>query len=299
MKRYISLLLCLSSCIHPSTCCCRAKPKGDVNCGITYNLIKSDAKSSKSVITRRQVGSIGKCKDFAETKRALAFNFESAMTTTGSDSDNGSRETANCVLLDCPETKGLRQLVNVTGVDYYSAYPDAEYKGNESLSCIEKIGLFSLVLDRTNFTNARDNCRKMIHFPGRRTGILADPTEESRTRGLASLVGKLTVYVGLSNEGDQRVWKNEFGTSERIAINTQNNPVIHRTNTARLCSPTGDALSCSDYRAWATGDPSHNRGCVALSRSDTKAEPVWKLVSCATELPYVCEIPRIPPIKID
>lgn len=53
---------------------------------------------------------------------------ESAMTTTGLDLDNGSRETANCVLLDCPETKDL-MLVNVTGVDYYSAYPDAEYKG--------------------------------------------------------------------------------------------------------------------------------------------------------------------------
>ncbi|XP_001607627.1 uncharacterized protein LOC100123865 [Nasonia vitripennis] len=271
MKRYLSLLLCLSSFIDPSTCCCRSKPKGDLNCGITYNLIKSDAKSSKSVITRRQVGSIGKCKDFAETKRALAFNFESAMTTTGLDLDNGSREAANCVLLDCPETKGLRQLVNVTGVDYYSAYPDAEYKGNESLSCIEKVGLFSLVLDKTNFTNARDNCRKMIHFPGRSTGILADPTEESRSRGLASLIGKLAVYVGLSNEGDQRLWKNEFG----------------------------DALSCSDYRAWATGDPSHNRGCVALSQSDPKADPVWKLVSCATELPYICEIPHIPPIKTD
>lgn len=71
MKRYLPLLLLVCS----ADCCCNVKLPRDVKCGISYGLIQSDARSSKSVMTRKRVGSLGKCKDFAETKRALAFNF--------------------------------------------------------------------------------------------------------------------------------------------------------------------------------------------------------------------------------
>jgi hypothetical protein len=36
---------------------------------------------------------------------------------------------SNCILLHCPEVNGLRQLVNVSGVDYYSTYSNETYVG--------------------------------------------------------------------------------------------------------------------------------------------------------------------------
>lgn len=49
-------------------------------------------------------------------------------------------------------------------------------------------------------------------------------------------------------------------------------------------------LVCFDYRGWGPGEPSHHRGCVALESNGTKSEPVWKVVTCETELPYMCEL---------
>lgn len=52
----------------------------DSRSAISYQLIKSNAKSIKSVITRRRIASVAKCKDFAESKQALAFNFGKIFT---------------------------------------------------------------------------------------------------------------------------------------------------------------------------------------------------------------------------
>jgi hypothetical protein len=54
----------------------------------------------------------------------------------------------------------------------------------------------------------------------------------------------------------------------------------------------GDALSCFDYRAWDSGEPSHSRGCVGLIKAEHKSDPVWKVIPCGIELPFICEIPH-------
>ncbi|XP_014205630.1 uncharacterized protein LOC106637377 [Copidosoma floridanum] len=218
----------------------------DVRRAISYRLIKANAQSKQDVMTRRRVASVSKCMDFAENKNALAFYFERTVSNE-----------ANCLLLRCPESVGIPQLMNVTGVDYYSAYPNNRRAENLSVICVENVGLFTIFPDRLNFTEARDSCRK-IH------GSLADVSNEARSRGLASMVNESIAYVGLSNEGNQRLWKNEFG----------------------------DLLSCHDYRAWDSGEPSHSRGCVGLIQADYKNDPVWRVVPCATKLPYICELPK-------
>lgn len=40
-----------------------------------YVLVKSNAKSLKTIIARKEVSNVEKCKEFAESKKALAFNF--------------------------------------------------------------------------------------------------------------------------------------------------------------------------------------------------------------------------------
>lgn len=54
---------------------------GDKCCEISfrespgYVLVKSNAKSLKTIIARKEVLNVEKCKEFAESKKALAFNF--------------------------------------------------------------------------------------------------------------------------------------------------------------------------------------------------------------------------------
>ena len=52
--------------------CCRAV---DARRAIAYRLIKADARSPGAVLVRRRVAGIAKCRDFAERKGALAFNY--------------------------------------------------------------------------------------------------------------------------------------------------------------------------------------------------------------------------------
>lgn len=40
-----------------------------------FTLVKFNARSFKNVIARKEVASVEKCKEFAESKKGLAFNF--------------------------------------------------------------------------------------------------------------------------------------------------------------------------------------------------------------------------------
>ncbi|KAL7307362.1 hypothetical protein TKK_0000549 [Trichogramma kaykai] len=256
-------------------------PTTESRYSIRYDLIKRDVKSSESIITRRWVADVDKCRHFAESKQALAFNF--AATSNAAD-----RSSANCFPLRCPEIDGERRLLNATGWDYYSAYPigagtnesftgklmrkkfkspDSKFilyttirVGNGTVSCVERVGLFALFMEEQNITDARETCRAATPLGG----YLADVTSEPRTRGISKLIGDLLVYVGLTNDAQQRKWKNELD----------------------------DYLWCFDYRAWDVGEPSHSRGCVALFRQNPKTDPVWRVVACSNRLPFVCELPR-------
>ncbi|XP_011503241.1 PREDICTED: uncharacterized protein LOC105366481 [Ceratosolen solmsi marchali] len=272
MKLRQELLIILTNIFTMNNCrCCR---NVDLRYSMSYNLVKFDAKSTASVMTRRRFVNVSKCKDYAEAKQALAFNFGNFLQTfvlilraiadyyvcnrisklrlTGNDFWE-----PNCILLHCPELNGLHQLVNISGVDYYSTYSNETYGGNVSLNCIANIGLFIVFTEKQNFTNAQNSCHKV-------QGVLADVTSDARTRGLISLIGDNLVFIGLSNKGNSRNWKNEFG----------------------------NALSCFDYRAWDSGEPSHSRGCVGLAQITRKRNPVWKVIPCNAELPFICEIPH-------
>ena len=48
-----------------------------------YILVKSNARSLKSVIARKEVSNVDKCKEFAKSKRGLAFNFGRENFTVG------------------------------------------------------------------------------------------------------------------------------------------------------------------------------------------------------------------------
>ncbi|XP_014233995.1 uncharacterized protein LOC106657156 [Trichogramma pretiosum] len=233
-------------------------PTTESRYSIRYDLIKRDVKSSESIITRRWVADVDKCRNFAESKQALAFNFVARSTAAG-------RSSANCFPLRCPEIDGERRLLNATGWDYYSAYPigagtNESFTGNGTVSCVERVGLFALFTEEQNITDARETCRAATPLGG----YLADVTSEPRTRGISKLIGDLLVYIGLTNDAQQRRWRNELD----------------------------DYLWCFDYRAWDVGEPSHSRGCVALFRQNPKTDPVWRVVACSNRLPFVCELPR-------
>lgn len=48
-----------------------------------YDLIKTNSRSSQPIISRKVVSNVNECKEFAASKRALAFNFVSARNRTG------------------------------------------------------------------------------------------------------------------------------------------------------------------------------------------------------------------------
>lgn len=76
---------------------------------------------------------------------------------------------ANCILLHCPETNGLRQLVNATGVNYYSAYSKNNNTGKNihSLDYLTTVGK----RDEDEPVGAGFHCRQrdLILRGGRRT----------------------------------------------------------------------------------------------------------------------------------
>ncbi|XP_043479496.1 uncharacterized protein LOC122509455 [Leptopilina heterotoma] len=221
-----------------------------------YVLVKSNAKSLKSVIARKEVLNVEKCKEFAESKKALAFNFGSE------ESKNNFRSNynGNCVALDCPEVHNFTALQNATGVKYYSSYPywiwANDNSTNGSLSCVPKVGLFLFFEEPFNFAAARLTC-------GNLNSTLAHVISEERTEGLTKIIGNVPTFVGLSSQDRKRTWKNEFD----------------------------EPLECFDYRAWGEREPSHSRGCVALTRPNLKDSPFWKVLPCNVECPFICEIP--------
>lgn len=194
---------------------------------------------------------VNECKEFAASKRALAFNFVSTGNRTG---EGGS----SCQALQCPEDHNMTTLVPTANCNYYSMYPVFSPPANATVQCIPKAGVFLLSSEGLNYTEARSFCQK-------RNASLAHVISEERTEGLSKFVSQnLPRYVGLSSgENGERIWKNEFG----------------------------EPLSCFDYRAWGEGEPSHSKGCVALANPSVKSSaPFWKVMPCHTSLPFICEI---------
>ena len=158
------------------------------------------------------------------------------------------------------------------------------------MSCVPGVGLFMFFEDRLNFTDARLSCQKL-------NGTLAHVVSEERTEGLANFVGNTPTYVGLSSQGEKRIWKNEFGIKKKNIFYFKSK--VSKLSNLKLtynlfCTINffpGESLECFDYRAWGEGEPTNSRGCVVLFRKNVKAIPIWRVSPCNLAFPYVCEIP--------
>ncbi|KYM82961.1 hypothetical protein ALC53_06673 [Atta colombica] len=163
----------------------------------------------------------------------------------------------SCQVLQCPEDQNMTTLVPETNCKYYSMYPVLFPPVNATMECIPKAGMFLFSSEILNYTEARNFCQK-------RNASLAHVISEERTEGLGKLMSQnFSRFIGLSSERNERIWKNEFG----------------------------EPLSCFDYRAWGEEQPSHSKGCVALTNPSAKSSPpFWKVMPCHALLPFICEI---------
>ncbi|KAK2587591.1 hypothetical protein KPH14_003719 [Odynerus spinipes] len=214
----------------------------------SYKLSRSGARSNQVVVSRKVIRNLDECERFAISKKALAFNF-------GLNINLNERNI--CQVLQCPEIRNSSLLTKDKNYRYYSMYPNYIPSEEGTVVCVPKAGIFILSSNNLNYTQAETFCRKL-------NGSLAHVISEERTNGLAKFTShKIPRYIGLSNNDDERIWKNAFG----------------------------EPLSCFEYRAWGIGEPSNSRGCVAIvTPSNAHGVPFWKVVPCYVALPFICEI---------
>lgn len=181
--------------------CCKSKNHPDPQ----YRRIKRNSRSTERILSQKQISSLEKCQDFAIMKKALAFNFGAnfAMSRTNSSPE------FNCQVLACPEINSFGSLVEDQNFDYYSIYSRKMMPVNKSVDCLPSVGIFVIYENPENFTNARLACEKI-------GAKLIDIVSEERNKGLAKFIPDKPTFVGLSNRGKVREWKNEFGEFQII-----------------------------------------------------------------------------------
>ncbi|XP_035731748.1 C-type lectin domain family 4 member E-like [Vespa mandarinia] len=228
----------------------------------SYKLSRIGARSDETIISRKIVHNLYECKEFAASRKALAFNFGLNINLNGSIIRNHLRNEASnrnlCQALQCPEIYNSSSLIRDKNYRYYSIYPNYINSGGGTIVCVPEAGLFMLSNNNLNYTQAQMFCQKL-------NGSLAHVISEERMNGLAKFLShKIPRYVGLSNNDDEKIWKNSFD----------------------------EPLLCFEYRAWGTREPSNSRGCVAIltSSSNSSITAFWKVIPCYVSLPYICEI---------
>ncbi|XP_011696132.1 PREDICTED: uncharacterized protein LOC105454888 [Wasmannia auropunctata] len=219
-----------------------------------YDLIKNNSRSSQPIISRRATASVDECKEFAASKKALAFNFVSARNRTG------ERENS-CQALQCPEDHNTTTLVPAANCNYYSMYPALPPPANATVKCVPKAGMFMFSSESLNYTEARSFCQK-------RNASLAHVISEERTENLGKLVSQnISRFVGLSSESRERIWKNEF-----------DEPL-----TCFDYRAWGEGEPSHSRGCVALANPSAKN-----------SPPFWKVMPCHASLPFICEISPLP-----
>ena len=109
-----------------------------------YKLLKRDSRSMESVISRKEVTSLNKCKKFAVSKKSLAFNYRE--TSMQNYRRRQNVDNSNCQALECPEIDGLKGLTNDTRFSYYSIYRSRIPTGSTS-ECNNRGKLYFWVCD--------------------------------------------------------------------------------------------------------------------------------------------------------
>ncbi|XP_045459247.1 polycystin-1, partial [Melitaea cinxia] len=197
--------------------------------------------------TRNSVNEYHWCKRLALEKRALAINFSPQEAFNTSEPIEYT-----CEVLKCAESLGGLSLTNDTRYDYYSIFANPTPIVNST--CVPATGMFYLLPEKLNYTQAQAQCRNI-------SAVLADVTSEQRTDVLAQVLASASVhsaFVGMKRDNSRTFYKNN-----------------------------GDALECITYRAWAPGHPKRNSSmsCVALTRNRT-----WKTLACKENYQALCEL---------
>ncbi|EZA61496.1 hypothetical protein DMN91_004338 [Ooceraea biroi] len=159
--------------------------------------MRNNSRSNQPIISRRVVSNVTECKEFAASKKALAFNFVSARSRAG-------KQENTCQALQCPEDHNMTTLMPAVNYNYYSMYPVFIPPVNATLKCIPKAGMFLFSSESLNYTQARSFCHKW-------NASLAHVISEERTEGLGKFVSQnVSSFVGLSSSVKEKIWKNEF-----------------------------------------------------------------------------------------
>ncbi|XP_050361869.1 uncharacterized protein LOC126781091 [Nymphalis io] len=212
-----------------------------------YHLIEKCHRSKLGIAAKANFTSLKSCKRLGIEKRGLAFNFSPQEYFNSSEPLEYS-----CEVLKCAEVVGGLSLSNDTRYDYYSIY--AKPLPNVISTCVPATGMFLLLPNVLNYTQAQAQCRNI-------SAVLADVTSEQRTELLAQVLATASVdsaYIGMKRDTDR---------------------IFYNTN--------GDALDCITYRAWAPGHPKRksNITCVLLTRNR-----MWKTTACQDKYPALCEL---------
>ncbi|CAG4972783.1 unnamed protein product [Colias eurytheme] len=150
-----------------------------------YHLIEKCHRSTLGVAARANYESLTSCFRLGIEKKALALNFSPKHAW------NSSLEYS-CEVLKCAESEGGLSLSNDTRYDYYSIY--AKPIPNVNTTCVPASGMFYLLDNQLNYTQAQNKCKNM-------SGVLADVTSEQRTDALAQVLinaNLAAAYVGLT-----------------------------------------------------------------------------------------------------
>ncbi|XP_028027824.1 uncharacterized protein LOC114241233 isoform X2 [Bombyx mandarina] len=211
-----------------------------------YHLTEKCHRSKLGIVAYANYTSLTSCQRLGLEKKGLAINF----------SPPEARKVGmehSCEVMNCAETDGGLSLKNDTRYDYYTLY--ARPVPDKNSTCVPTIGMFRLLPQKLNYTEAVEQCRNI-------SGVLADITTDQRTDSLGQLLagsGNEAAFVGLRRSNGS-VFKNSRGTT----------------------------LDCITYRAWAPGHPRRNSTkfeCVLISRQKT-----WLSSACSKRYPALCEL---------
>nr|XP_032529576.1 uncharacterized protein LOC116779422 [Danaus plexippus plexippus] len=208
-----------------------------------YYLIEKCHRSKLGVASKANFSTLNSCRRLALEKKALALNF----SPSGYGKIGRKPVEYTCEVLKCAESEGGLSLKNDTNYDYYSIY--AKHLPNVNSCCVPLAGMFYLLSEKNNYTEAERRCRNM-------SSVLAGVFNQHRTDTLAQVLassGVEAAYVGLGSSNG-RVFRTTHAL-KRIDLR-----YVHcLTYSKYTCGQhLGDSLDCITYRAWAPGHPRKN-----------------------------------------
>ncbi|XP_060844821.1 uncharacterized protein LOC132924486 [Rhopalosiphum padi] len=224
-----------------------------------YHLTKECTTSNMRTVASSNATELESCARLAATKNAFAFTY--ANFTEGTVSILSS----TCNVFDCPEFHPFLLTANASVYDYYSMY--SKPLPSENYTCAPGLGVFELVTNHLNFSNAMVACEDV-------GGHLANVVSDSRTSFLSALVSSDLKNKTINN---RKAFIGLFFENDFVTI-------------------TGEPLSCLPFRAWAPGHPKSGRPkkeCVVLT-----GNRYWETEDCSKKFPYICELVPDGPLSL-